>query len=50
MSPLVAILTVIVYFVFLFGISFVTGRKADNAGFFVGNRKSPWYMVAFAMI
>lgn len=50
MTPTVAILSVLIYFVVLFGISYVTGRKADNAGFFVGNRKSPWYMVAFAMI
>ena len=38
------------YFALLFLISWLTGRKADNAGFFTGNRKSPWYMVAFAMI
>ena len=34
----------------LFGISDIVGRRADNQGFFVGNRKSPWYVVAFAMI
>ena len=26
------------------------GRRADNAGFFTGNRRTPWYMAAFAMI
>lgn len=34
----------------LFSISYFTGRKADNAGFFSGNRKSPWYVVAFSTI
>ena len=24
--------------------------RADNAGFFTGNRSTPWYMAAFAMI
>lgn len=41
--------TIAFYFVLLFVISWITGRKADNAGFFTGNRKSPWYMVAIAM-
>ena len=40
----------IAYFVILFTISYIAGRKADNEGFFVGNRKSTWYVVAFAMI
>ena len=31
-------------------ISHVTGRRADNSTFFSGNRRSPWYMVAFGMI
>ncbi|MDR0961845.1 MAG: sodium:solute symporter [Mediterranea sp.] len=50
MSPFAVVLTVVGYFVILFLISYVAGRKADNEGFFVGNRKSPWYVVAFAMI
>ena len=31
-------------------ISHVTGRRADNSTFFSGNRRSPWYMVAFGMV
>ena len=42
--------TIAAYFALLFLISWITGRKADNAGFFTGNRKSPWYMVMLAMI
>ena len=45
----IVLATIAFYFVLLFVISWITGRKADNAGFFTGNRKSPWYMVAIAM-
>lgn len=50
MNPLYVILTIAAYFGLLFAISYLSGRKADNAGFFVGNRRSSWYVVAFAMI
>lgn len=50
MSPISISITVVTYFIALFAISYIAGRKADNEGFFVGNRKSAWYVVAFAMI
>ena len=50
MSPFAVIITIAAYFLVLFGVSYLAGRKADNAGFFIGNRKSSWYVVAFAMI
>jgi SSS family transporter len=50
MSPISVLITIAAYFAVLFFISYLTGRKADNAGFFSGNRKSPWYVVAFATI
>lgn len=50
MSPVLVFITIAAYFAILFTISYIAGRKADNAGFFVGNRKSTWYVVAFAMI
>lgn len=50
MTPTIIIITIISYFAILFTISYVAGHKADNSGFFIGNRKSPWYIVAFAMI
>lgn len=28
----------------------MTGRKSDNDTFYRGNRRSPWYMVAFGMV
>mgnify|MGYP000287397281 CR=1 FL=1 len=38
------------YFLLLISISYFTGKKDDNDTFFLGNRKSPWYIVAFGMI
>lgn len=50
MTPLTTILTILAYFAAVILISWLAGRKSDNAGFFSGNRKQPWYLVAFAMI
>lgn len=50
MTPVAVLITIASYFLILFTISYIAGRKADNEGFFVGNRKSAWYVVAFAMI
>lgn len=30
--------------------SFFTSRNVNNAGFFLGNKKSPWYIVAIGML
>lgn len=50
MSPTIIIVTIGAYMAVLFAVSYVAGRKSDNAGFFSGGRQSRWYMVAFAMI
>ena len=50
MTPAVVLIAIFAYFIVLFGISYIVRHRADNQGFFVGNRKSPWYVVAFAMI
>ncbi len=45
------ILTVIAgYFLVLIAISYFTARGSDNKDFFIGGRKSPWFVVAFGMI
>jgi SSS family transporter len=31
-------------------VSFFTSRNVNNAGFFLGNKKSPWYIVAIGML
>ena len=50
MSPFLVLTVILIYFALILLISQLTGRHADNASFFIGNRKSPWYIVAFGMI
>ncbi len=50
MSPYLVIFIIVIYFLILISISYFTSRNADNDAFFLGNRKSPWYIVAFGMI
>jgi len=49
-APLTIVLLIVVYFTLLFLVARITSRKADNASFFIGNRKSPWYVVSIGMI
>ena len=49
-TPVIAGITVLLYLATLFAISYVTSRKADNAGFFVGGRQSSWIVVSIATI
>lgn len=50
MTTTLILFVLIAYFVVLIGISFLTSRKADNSTFFLGERKSPWYVVSYGMI
>jgi len=50
MSQTLIISVIVAYFLVLIAISFLTSRKADNSSFFLGERKSPWYIVSFGMI
>lgn len=50
MNKIFIIIIILLYFSMLIGVSFLTSRKADNSSFFLGNKKSPWYLVAFGMI
>ncbi len=38
------------YTALLFFVSWLTSRKADSHSYFIGNRKSPWPIVAYGMI
>ena len=40
----------VVYTMLLFLVTWLTSRKASNDTYFRGNRKSPWYVVAYGMI
>lgn len=44
------ITTILIYFTALYIFSRLTNKSSDNDTFFRGNRKSPWYMVAFGMV
>jgi len=50
MSELLIISIIIAYFLLLLAISMRSSRGAGNDSFFLGDRKSPWYVVAFGMI
>lgn len=51
MPPIVLLSFLIGYFSLLILISYLTSRKsADNSTFFIANRNSKWYFVAFGMI
>lgn len=50
MSPVLILVIILLYFSFLLLIGWFTGRKADSESFFIGNRKSPWLIVAIGML
>lgn len=50
MSTTLAFSVIVGFFIVLLAISYLSSRNADNETFFTGNRRSPWYLVAFAMI
>ena len=51
MSPAVLLSFIIGYFLMLIIVSYLTSKKSsDNATFFIANRSSKWYLVAFGMI
>src|SRR5690554_3416207 len=50
MNPVLISSIIFIYFLFLIGLSYFTSKGADNQSFFLGNKNSPWYIVAFGMI
>ncbi len=50
MSPGLILFSFLIYTLIIFGIAWITSRKADNQSFFIGNKKSPWLVVAYGMI
>ena len=51
MSPNILLAFIIGYFLMLISISFFTSKKSsDNSTFFIANRNSKWYLVAFGLI
>lgn len=50
MTPILILSTFLIYTLLLFVVSWFTSRGADNQSFFIGNKKSPWFAVAYGMI
>ncbi len=50
MSPLLLFLIILAYFSILMVISQIASRHVHDTTFFDGDRKSPWFLVAFGMI
>ncbi len=50
MTPAAVIATLTGYIALLFVVAWISGRRTDNAGFFTANRRTPWYLAAFAMV
>jgi len=50
MSPLLILVIFLLYTVILFTVTWFTARKADSQSFFIGNKISPWFVVAYGMI
>lgn len=50
MSTTLVLIVILGFFAALFLISWFSSRDSNSETFFTGNRKSPWYLVAFGMI
>lgn len=50
MTSNLILICVISYSILLFAVTWYTSRGANNESFFVGNRSSKWYLVAYGMI
>lgn len=50
MSSGMIVICIAVYFAVLLTIAWFTGRFASSDDYFIGSRKSPWYVLAFGLI
>src|SRR5574343_306775 len=50
MNPTYILIGLISYFLILLSIGYITGRKADENSYFLGNKQSIWWMVALGML
>jgi len=50
MTPSLILSIFLSYTALLFIITFITARRATNRAFFIGNKESPWVVVAYGMI
>jgi Na+/proline symporter len=50
LKPSLILIIFLLYTALLFFITWLTARKATNRAFFIGNKQSPWMVVAYGMI
>jgi len=50
MSPFYILFVFLAYTALVFLVTWITSRKANNQTFFIGNKISPWFVVAYGMI
>jgi Na+/proline symporter len=50
MTPTLILSIFLAYTLILFMVTFITARKANHQSFYIGNKASPWYVVAYGMI
>jgi Na+/proline symporter len=50
MSPSLILSAFLLYTILLFAVAWYTSRRAGNEAFYIGNRQSLWYVVAYGMI
>ena len=50
MTPILILACFLAYTALLFVITWLTARKSTNRSFFIGNKASPWFVVAYGMI
>lgn len=50
MTPTLILLIFIAYTLLLFAVTFFTARRANHQSFYIGNKASPWFVVAYGMI
>ncbi|MEI6488832.1 MAG: sodium:solute symporter [Bacteroidota bacterium] len=50
MSSTIILICVVAYSILLFAVTWITSKGANNESYYVGNRSSKWYLVAYGMI
>lgn len=50
MTPSLIFFSFLAYTLLLFIVSWLTSRRATNSTFFIGNKQSPWFVVAYGMV
>jgi Na+/proline symporter len=50
LTPALIFISFLVYTILLFAVTWITTRKANSDSFYIGNKSSPWFVIAYGMI